>query len=186
MRRVLSLSIVVGLGVAGHAAAQTRSVSTADMPKPGVSYISGPSVPVRRETVSTATLPQPSHFYVDDRAAPPPQPVANDVPVDSGYYGGYYGGYPPGYGWGNRGHDHGRPDHDHGRPPPPQGTTTTVRLNDGTRFGPPAGGVKMGVAPPPRTPDRHDHGGGWHGGGNPHPVAPPVVGAPGGGGRWGR
>src|SRR3569833_4042278 len=131
MHRALSLSIAVGLALAaGGVVAQSLTVSTADMPKPGVSYISGPSAPVRKETVSTGTLPQPAHLYVggqvsvggggyEDRT----DYGGNGTVVDNGYgYG--YGGYPPGYGWndrdgrGGRDHDHGRPgrDHDHDGP----------------------------------------------------------------------
>ncbi|MDY1548551.1 hypothetical protein [Luteibacter sahnii] len=181
MRGLLTLSIVVGLGVAGQATAQSRTVSTADMPQPGVSYIAGPTVPVRRETVGTGSLPQPPHFYPGAPALPPPDD--NDVPPDGGYAnggynGGYvYGGYPPGYGYGDRGRDgdeRGRPWHDHGheRHDRPQGTTATVRVPPGTRFGPPAGNARTSVAPPP-PPPRHDHGG-WHGGSTPPPPVTPL------------
>src|ERR1700753_2813559 len=71
MHRILSLSVVAGLalGAAGIASAQSRTVSTADMPKPGVSYISGPSTPERRETVSTGSLPQPARLYVNGQVS---------------------------------------------------------------------------------------------------------------------
>ncbi len=101
MRRAFSLSVAIGLALgAGVVGAQSRTVSTADMPKPGVSYISGPSVPVRKDTVSTGSLPQPPRFYVGGQVS-----VGGDGYRDQSDYGdgsvaesGYYygGGYPPG------------------------------------------------------------------------------------------
>ncbi len=124
MRRLLSLSIATGLALgAGIASAQSRTVSTADMPKPGVSYISGPSVPVRRETVSTGTLPQPARLYVGGQVSVGGGGYQNQTNygdggsvAENGYY--YGGGYPPGSGYGRderggRDNDHGHSGHDH-------------------------------------------------------------------------
>ncbi|WP_413624396.1 hypothetical protein [Luteibacter sp. Lutesp34] len=122
MHRMLSLSVAVGLALAAFGAlAQSRTVSTDNMPKPGVSYIKGPSpsAPVRKETVSTGSLPQPARLYVGGQVA-----TGGGAYEERGDYGGGgvvvdngYGGYPPGYGWNDRGRDHGRPgyghDHDH-------------------------------------------------------------------------
>lgn len=171
MHRVLSLSIVAGLvlGVCGPAAAQSRTVSTADMPKPGVSYISGPSaVPERRETVST--LPAVPHFYA---GTPAPQPqsapdLRNDGYNDGGY--AYGGAYPPGYGWNDdrdrRGRDGGRNRHDHGYPgdghdrPPPRGNSTSLAAGSSGGAGGASGvGVKLAPQPPPDT----GHHGRWNG-----------------------
>src|SRR3954468_19501316 len=88
MHRILSLSVIAGLalGAAGVASAQSRTVSTADMPKPGVSYISGPSTPVRRETVSTGTLPQPAQLYVNGQPAGGYQDQGNGNGYGNGSY----------------------------------------------------------------------------------------------------
>lgn len=132
MQRALMLSIVAGLALAGAGGlmAQSRTVSTADMPKPGVSYIQGPT-PVRRETVRTGYLPVPPHLYVggasrdrryDDRqndAYPgnDPYPASDDGYSDGGYTSdGYYGGnydlgYPGGHRNGHGGHGYGGNDH---------------------------------------------------------------------------
>ena len=133
MQRALMLSILAGLMLAGagELMAQSRTVSTADMPKPGVSYIQGPT-PVRRDTVSTGSLPLPPHLYVggngtsgndgyrDSRndAYPGNDDGGNGNYSDGGYYGG---GYDPGYqgsyrnGRGGRDDNHGYPGHgDHG------------------------------------------------------------------------
>src|ERR1700749_2970299 len=123
MRRVVSVSIAAGRALgAGAVAAQSRTVSTADMPKPGVSYIAGPSVPVRRETVSTGTLPQPARLYVGGQVSAgggdqnqTSHGDGGSVAEDGYYYGG---GYPPGYGYdrggyGGHGNDHGNSGHDH-------------------------------------------------------------------------
>jgi len=123
MRRSVSLSVAVALVLgSGAVLAQSRSVSTADMPKPGVSYISGPSAPVRKETVSTGSLPQPARLYVGGQVSvggggyQTQDGYGNSV-SESGYY--YGGGYPPGYGYDNGGYGHdGYGDHGggHGYP----------------------------------------------------------------------
>jgi hypothetical protein len=187
MRRLLPLSVIAGLalGAAGASSAQSRTVSTADMPKPGVSYISGPSTPERRETVSTGTLPQPARLYVNGQpnGGYPNQgggsngngnygdQTAND---GGGYYSGGYGNYP-----GNNdayGHSH---DHDHGGYPgngnyPGNGHGG----HDGNGYQPPGNAVTVGVKPNPNPPSgkpgvqlaapRQDHdanhngGNGWN------------------------
>ncbi|HEY4291411.1 hypothetical protein [Luteibacter sp.] len=176
MRRVLSLSIATGLALAaGAVVAQSRTVSTADMPKPGVSYISGPSVPVRKETVSTGTLPQPTRLYVGGQVSVGGgdyQGHDDDgdggFVADNGYY--YGGGYPPGYGWNDRGHNHGRPEHGHDHDGPGDGHHGG-HDHDGGRDGslsvaPASGGHtsfgNAGVKLAPEHPqDRRDRGQGW-------------------------
>jgi hypothetical protein len=164
----LSLAVVLSLG-AGSALAQSRTVSTANMPKPGVSYISGPSAPERRETVSTGTLPTPARLYVGGQVNTGSYESSTSqiggAYVDGGYYtgGGYYPGAGDGYPGGGRPgdwHDGGNHDHDHGghgdhgnghdRPNP--GNTVVVggpsNPNSDRRFN---------VAPVRDNNDRHDH-----------------------------
>lgn len=185
MRRVLSLSIAAGLALtAGAVVAQSRTVSTADMPKPGVSYISGPTVPVRKETVSTGTLPQPARLYVGGQVAVGGgnyQGYADDggSVAEQGYY--YGGGYPPGYGWNDRDghgrdHDHGRPGHDHDHDghdghDHDRGWNGSTSVAVGSGGNPSAsGGAPIRLAPERQT-DRRDRG--WNRGsyGN-QPVQP--------------
>jgi hypothetical protein len=154
----LSIAVVLTLG-AGSALAQSRTVSTANMPKPGVSYIAGPGAPERRETVSTGTLPTPARLYVGGQATTGGYDSSSSqvggAYVDGGYYGGggydggypgaggnYPGGYPgggrPGGGHdGGHGHDHDHDGNGHGRPNP--GNTVVVGgtsnpNRDNTRF----------------------------------------------------
>jgi len=183
MHRALSLSAFSALALcaAGVVCAQSRTVSTADMPKPGVSYISGPAVPVRRETVSTATLPQPPHLYAGDRATMVDDGYDRDrdAPYNDGYGGYYSGSYGGGYGNGydhadrhdrDRDRNRGRPDHGNGwnnanpgwssghddvRPVQPgTGTTNSRAPQPGTGMG---SGNQPGTGIPMR-------GGGWNNG----------------------
>jgi hypothetical protein len=179
MHRALSLSAFSALALcaAGAASAQSRTVSTADMPKPGVSYISGPAVPVRRETVSTGSLPQPPHLYAGDRATVVDDGYDRDAPYNDGYGGYYSGNYGGGYGNGydhddrydrDRDRNHGRPDHgNHGNGDRPPNTSNTVIL--------PARGTRSSTTAPAFTtaPDRSrqddrrgrdDRGNGWNNG----------------------
>lgn len=125
MTRALTLLIAAGLsfGAASESMAQSRTVSTADMPKPGVSYIQGPT-PVRRDTVSTGSLPVPPHLYVGNSGASRDSgygdprndriPGNDDGYATTGYYGGNYDpGYQGSYRNGRDGRDHGR---NHGYP----------------------------------------------------------------------
>lgn len=194
MRRALSISILAGLALcaAGATLAQSRMVSTANMPKPGVSYISGPSTPVRKETVSTGTLPQPARLYAGgqvDTGTSSRQDGYNGGNYASdngsynngGYYGGGYGGgYDNGYGrndgYGRGGRDH---DHDHGQPgngngghdhdQRPPGNSTTMTLSTGATR-PDTTGPAIGLAPDrngPRKPrDTGNNNGenGWNDG----------------------
>ena len=192
MHRILSLSVVAGLalGAAGVASAQSRTVSTADMPKPGVSYISGPSAPVRRETVSTGTLPQPAQLYVNGQpnGSYQGQGGGNDGNGNGGYdnqtayYGG--GGYYPG-GYGNNGYGNNGYGHDHGGYPgngnghdghgghdgngyQSPGNSTTVRLPNPN---PPNGKPNVQQAPPRQDRDSNHHGNnGWNSYPQPIPV----------------
>ncbi|QDE38248.1 hypothetical protein FIV34_03030 [Luteibacter pinisoli] len=180
----LSIAILLVLG-AGSALAQSRTVSTANMPKPGVSYISGPGAPERRETVSTGTLPTPARLYVGGQVVTGSYSSSQSGGsygdggyADNSYYGGgyYTGGYPGGGRPGN-GHDHGHNgghdgDHDHGRPDRPNpGNTVTVggssnnTNRDNTRFG---------VAPVKTNDGRHDHGGYGNGYGNGYGPRPSI------------
>jgi hypothetical protein len=196
MHRILSLSVVAGLalGAAGIASAQSRTVSTADMPKPGVSYISGPSAPVRRETVSTGTLPQPARLYVNGQPNGnyQGQGGGNDGNGNGGYDNqtAYYGGggyYPGGYGNNGYGNGYGH-DHDHGGYPgnnngnnnghgghdgngyQPPGNSTTVRLPNAN---PPNGKPAVQQAPPRQDRDSgHRGNNGW----NQYPQPVPVTG----------
>lgn len=194
MRRSSSLSIAVALVlVAGGATAQSRSVSTADMPRPGVSYISGPSAPVRKETVSTGTLPQPARLYVGGQVSTggggyqERSSYGNGSVVDSGFY--YGDGYPPGYGYDRGGHGdgHGRPGHghDHDRPGGGHGGDHDHgpgRNNGSLTLAAPPGGGGHGMATgggvrlsPDRSNDRPGHGDrGWNQGvyGYPRPAQP--------------
>ena len=199
MRRVLVLSIISGLalGAAGGAMAQSRTVSTADMPKPGVSYIAGPT-PVRRETVTTGNLPEATRLYVGGGSAgnngyrdPAYDQDANDSDssdggyADGGYYGGFYdpgyqGGYRngrggrhdhdgyPGHGGNNNGHG-GNNNHDHGRPP---ATSNSLAISTGPikNTGQTNGsGAAFHLAPPPRNGNGNGNGSGNHpGNGNGH------------------
>jgi hypothetical protein len=193
MHRVLSLSIAAGLALAaGAAAAQSRTVSTANMPKPGVSYISGPSVPVRKETVSTGTLPQPPRLYVGGQAAAGGggfQDHGEDSRpyADQGYGYGYGGGYPPGYGWNDRdrrAHDRGHPgrDHDHdghdGWHDRDRGWNGSTSIAVGRGGNAPPGRAPVRLAPE-RQPDRHDRGG-WNRGYDGNPPVQPGTGMTGG------
>ncbi|MGE7138753.1 hypothetical protein ACQKIE_14105 [Luteibacter sp. NPDC031894] len=194
MRRMLSLSIAIGLVLtAGAVAAQSRTVSTADMPKPGVSYISGPAVAVRKETVSTGTLPQPARLYVGGQVAvggSDYQGHGDDGSyAGSGYYGG---GYPPGYGWndrdgrGGRDHDHGRPGHDHDHDGPGDGhggwhdrddrRDGSLSLAAGSGGNPSAGGAAGVRLAPERQPDRNDRRRDWNRGYYQNPPMQPGTG----------
>lgn len=177
MRRALSLSILAGLALcaAGATLAQSRTVSTANMPKPGVSYISGPSTPVRKETVSTGTLPQPPRLYAGGQVGGGASSSYRQDDYDSGNYvsgnsnynsNGYYGGgyaRDDGYGrgGGNRGgrdHDRdgdhsGNGGHDHDRDPRPPGNATTVAQSPGSGHAG-ASGPAANLAPDRNT-DRH-------------------------------
>lgn len=179
MHRALWLSAVstLALCAAGAASAQSRTVSTADMPKPGVSYISGPSVPVRRETVSTGSLPQPPHLYVGGQASVVDDGYDRDDDRGAAYdngYGGYYGGaYGNSYGNGyengyDRDRNHGRPPHGgHDHDPRPPGTSNILAAPPGGPRN--ASGTGVTLAPErPRPDDRRrpdDRGNGW----NDHP-----------------
>lgn len=187
MHRVLLLSVAVGLALAaGGVLAQSRVVSTADMPKPGVSYIKGPSpsAPIRKETVSTGSLPQPARLYVGGQVAT----GGSSVVVDNGYG---YGGYPPGYDWndrdghGGRDHDHGRPGHDHDHDGPghghgghdrddDRGNSLSLAAGSGGNASASGAGVKLAPERPPGWNDRdRNRDRGWNRGyyGNP-PVQP--------------
>ncbi|HVI53460.1 MAG TPA: hypothetical protein VM621_00225 [Luteibacter sp.] len=188
MHRILSLSVFAGLalGAVGVASAQSRTVSTADMPKPGVSYISGPSAPVRRETVSTGTLPQPARLYVDGQANSGGYPdqggygnggydnqAANDG--GGGYYSGGYGSYPnnDSYGYGHD-HDHGGyPGHGHGGGHDGNGYQQPGNsVSVGMKANPPNGRPAVQVAPPRQARDGgHRGNNGW----NPYPQPIPVT-----------
>lgn len=177
MRRALSLSIFAGLALCatGATLAQSRTVSTANMPKPGVSYIAGPSTPVRKETVSTGTLPQPARLYAGGQGGTGASsrqdgydsgnyPPDNGSYNNGGYYGGGYGGgYGNGYGYGygrDDGYGYGRGvrdhDHDHGQPGNggrdrdhdrrPPGNSTTVAQSPGSAHTG-ATGPAMNLAP---------------------------------------
>ncbi|UPG90825.1 hypothetical protein L2Y96_03355 [Luteibacter aegosomaticola] len=175
----LSLAVVLSLS-AVSALAQSRTVSTANMPKPGVSYISGPGAPERQETVSTGTLPTPARLYVGGQVNTGSYESSSSQGgdyVDGGYYvgappygGGYPGGNYPGNGYPDRGHDRpgggwhdGDHDHDHGgqghdnRPNP--GNTVVV----GGKSNPNRDYTRFNVAPVQDNNGRHDHD---HGGGN--------------------
>lgn len=186
MGRVLSLSMAVALAaVPVGASAQSRSVSTADMPRPGVSYIAGPSVPVRKQTVTTGSLPQPTRLYVggqisvggggyQERSA-----YGDGSVAESGYYGG---GYPPGYGYDRGdgyGHGHGYPGHDHDHDGPGHGDHDGHggghdhdhgRGGSLTLAAPPGGVPRAGTSGPgvdvaPQRPtSRPDRGNGWRDG----------------------
>ncbi|NID16000.1 hypothetical protein [Luteibacter yeojuensis] len=189
MGRVLSLSIAAGLALtAGAVMAQSRTVSTADMPKPGVSYISGPTAPVRKETVTTGTLPQPARLY-----------VGGQVSVGGGYqgraddgYGGSVaeGGYYYGDGWNDRDRrdgrdrDHGRPGHDHdhdghdghgGGHDHDGGRGESLSLAAGSAGNTSASGAGVKLAPQ-RQPDRRDRHRGWDRGYDGTPPVPPGTG----------
>jgi hypothetical protein len=196
MHRALTLSAFSALALcaAGAAFAQSRTVSTADVPKPGVSYISGPAVPVRRETVSTGSLPQPPHLYVGDRTTVVDDGYDRDRDASyndgyGGYYGGSYGGsYGNGYGHDDRDdrdrdRNHGRPDHgSHGNGGRPPNTANTVMLPARGSGSSNATGAGVTLAPDrSRQNDRRDRGNrgnGWNRG-NPswnrgHDDLPPV------------
>ncbi|MGN6480584.1 hypothetical protein [Luteibacter sp.] len=180
----LSLAVVLTLS-AGSALAQSRTVSTANMPKPGVSYISGPGAPERRETVSTGTLPTPARLYVGGHVSTGSYESSSSQVgggyveggyVDGGYYVGAppYGGNYPGNGYPGNGYPgHGRPggggwhegDHghggngDHGGRPNPGNTVVVGGQSNPNRDN------RFNVAPVRDNNDnRHDHDrdrGGW-------------------------
>lgn len=195
MHRVLSLSVAVGLALAAFgASAQSRTVSTDNVPKPGVSYIKGPSpsAPVRKETVSTGSLPQPARLYVGGQVSAGGGSYEErgdygdgSVVVDNGYG---YGGYPPGYGWNDRGgrdHYHGRPGHDHDHDGPghghgghdhddDRGSSLSLAAGSGGHTSASGAGVKLAPQRPPGSNDRDpNRDRGWNRGyyGNP-PVQP--------------
>jgi hypothetical protein len=173
------LILAASLVSAGAACAQSRTVSTADMPKPGVSYISGPGAPVRRETVSTGSLPTVPRLIGGSSSD---VSVSADAYVDGGasYGGGSYVGGGYGYdrdGYGNRDnrydrdrygrhddrHDHwnGHGDHDHAPPGPPPARALQVAMpNNGARVtsGGPAAGVRLAPPPPPPRDGGYGHG----------------------------
>lgn len=179
MGRAFSLSVLAGLALcaAGSVSAQSRTVSTANMPKPGVSYISGPSTPVRKETVSTGTLPQPAQLHVGGQVSVGGGGYTNQdgYGSDSSVYygGGYGGGYPGGYdgdGHGGRDHDHGRPghdgpgnghgDHDHDHGQRPADNSGSLAAHGGGNASATGGGVRL-------APDRNDRDdNGWNRRGN--------------------
>lgn len=195
MHRALSLTMAAGLAVvAGSVAAQSRTVSTDAMPKPGVSYISGPSGPVRKETVSTGSLPQPARLYVGGQVAVGGGSSQGHVDygdngsvAESGY--DYGGGYPPGYGWNDRDGrggrdrgDHGRPGHDHDGPggghgghDHDDGRGGSLSLAAGSGGHTSAGGAPIRLAPE-RQPDRSDRGRGWNRGYYANPPVQPGTG----------
>ncbi|QWT18990.1 hypothetical protein KPL74_14700 [Bacillus sp. NP157] len=194
--RLLAVSITALLVFgASQASAQSRTVSTANMPKPGVSYISGPSVPERRETVSTGTLPTPARLYVRGQLVTGSYQSTTEVggstygdggyvdggySSNNGYYGGYYGGYPgngyPGNGYPGNGYPGhggypggGRPgnghDHDHGRPGDNRQDNT---VTVGVKPRPSDGKPGYNVAPVRDDNHRDGRGNnnGWNGNGN--------------------